>query len=56
MRLQQLESLIQKEKLSVSEEKELEMYLKDFENIPEVLASSVKARFYELKRMWNSKA
>lgn len=56
MRLQQLESLIQKEKLSVSEEKELEMYLKDFENIPEVLAPNVKARFYELKRIWNSKA
>lgn len=56
MRLDRMEKLISSASLSVSERKELEMYLADFEKMPEMVAPNVKARYYELNRLWNNKA
>lgn len=56
MRLNRMEELIQSFSLSLSEQKELEMYLADFEKMPEMVAPNVKARYYELNRMWNIKS
>lgn len=55
MRLERMEELIHSGQLSASERSELEMYLKDFEKIPEAVAPAIKARFYELNREWQSK-
>jgi len=56
MRLQRLEELVGAEKLSVSDKSELEMYLNDFDKIPEAVAPTVKAHYYELKRKWMNKS
>ncbi len=55
MRLQRLEELIRAEQLSVSDKSELDMYLKDFDKIPETVAPAVKAKYYDLKREWQNK-
>lgn len=55
MRLQRLEELIRAEQLSVSDKSELDMYLKDFDKIPEAVAPAVKAKYYDLKREWQNK-
>lgn len=55
MRLERVEELIHSRQLSASERSELEMYLKDFEKIPEAVAPAIKARFYELNREWQGK-
>ena len=55
MRLQRLEELIRAEQLSVSDKSELDMYLKDFDKIPEAVAPAVKAKYNELKREWQNK-
>lgn len=55
MRLQRMEELIRAQQLSVSDKSELEMYLNDFDKIPEAVAPAVKAKYYELKREWQNK-
>lgn len=55
LRLERVEDLIHSEQLSASERSELEMYLKDFEKIPEAVTPAIKARFYELNREWQGK-
>ncbi len=55
MRLKHMEELINAASLTVSEQKELEEYLSDFDKMPEAVAPNVKARYYELNRLWNAK-
>lgn len=55
MRLQRMEELIQAKQLSVSDRSELEMYLNDFDKIPEAVAPAIKAKYYDLKREWQNK-
>lgn len=55
MRLQRMEKLIYAEQLSISDKSELEMYLNDFDKIPEAVAPAIKAKYYELKREWQNK-
>ena len=55
MRLQRMEELIRSDRLSISDKSELEMYLQDFDKIPEAVAPAVKAKYYDLKREWQNK-
>lgn len=55
MRLQRMEELIRADQLSDSDRVELEMYLDDFQKIPEAVAPAVKAKYYDLKREWENK-
>lgn len=55
MRLQRMEELIHAGQLSDSERAELEMYLADFDKIPEAVAPAIKAKYYALKREWKNK-
>lgn len=52
MRLQRMEELIHARQLSDSDRAELEMYLDDFDKIPEAVAPAIKAKYYALKREW----
>ena len=55
MRLQRMEELIRSDRLSISDKSELEMYLQDFDKIPEAVAPAIKAKYYDLKREWQNK-
>lgn len=55
MRLQRMEELIHAGQLSDSERAELEMFLADFDKIPEAVAPAIKAKYYALKREWKNK-
>lgn len=55
LRLQRLKELVDKKSLTASEEYEINGLIDDFDKIPEAIAPSVKAEFYQLKLVWNSK-
>ena len=54
VRLERLEELLSRKlKLGVSEQDELRRLIADFENLPELVAPSLKARYYEVTRRFN---
>jgi predicted ATP-binding protein involved in virulence len=54
-RLSRLNDLIDKEKLTASEKIEIKILTDDFDKIPEAVAPSVKAAYYQLKLKYNNK-
>jgi predicted ATP-binding protein involved in virulence len=55
LRLNRLNDLIDKEELTASEEIEMKELINDFDKIPEAVAPSIKAAYYQLKLKYNNK-
>jgi predicted ATP-binding protein involved in virulence len=55
MRLQRLSDLIEAPAPTASEQTEIDMYMQEFDKIPEPVAPQVKAEYYKLRRVWNDK-
>ncbi|MDR3140142.1 MAG: AAA family ATPase [Tannerellaceae bacterium] len=55
LRLSRLNDLIDKKELTVSEEIEMKELIDDFDKIPEAVAPSIKAAYYQLKLKYNKK-
>jgi predicted ATP-binding protein involved in virulence len=55
MRLQRLKALIDTPAPSESEQIEIEMYMQEFNKIPEPMAPQVMVEYHELRRVWDDK-
>jgi hypothetical protein len=55
LRLNRLNELIDKEEPTASDEMELKALIDDFDKIPEAVAPSIKAAYYQLKLRYNNK-
>ena len=52
VRLERLEELLKKENLDVAEKDELNRLQSDFERLPELVAPSLKGKYYEITRKY----
>jgi hypothetical protein len=55
LRLGRLNDLIDKDGLTASEEIEMKELIDDFDKIPEAVAPSIKAAYYQMKLKYNNK-